>query len=45
MKVAELILDDDQENFCFDKTSVVEHPAIEEDFVALKNQEQRNINS
>lgn len=40
MKVVELILDDDQENFV-EAISVVEHPAIEEDFVALKNQEQK----
>ena len=38
MKIVELVLDDEQENF-IEAISVVEHPAIEEDFVALKNQE------
>lgn len=38
MKVVELILDDEQENF-IEAISVVEHPAIEEDFVALKNEQ------
>ena len=38
MKVVELILDDEQENF-IEAISVVEHPAIEEDFVALKSHE------
>lgn len=40
MKIVELILDDDQDNFV-EAISVVESPAIEEDFVALKSQEFR----
>lgn len=39
MKVIELILDEEQEYAGIDAISVVEHPAIEEDFVALKSQE------
>ena len=39
MKVIELILDEEQEYSGIDAISVVEHPAIEEDFVALKSQE------
>ena len=38
MKVVELILDEEQDNF-IEAISVVEFPAIEEDFVALKSQE------
>lgn len=38
MKVVELVLDEEQENFV-EAISVVEFPAIEEDFVALKSQE------
>lgn len=38
MKVVELILDEEQDNFV-EAISVVEFPAIEEDFVALKSQE------
>ncbi len=42
MKIVELILDDENENFV-EAISVVEHPAIEEDFVALKDQKQFNF--
>jgi len=38
MKIVELILDEEQDNFV-EAISVVEYPAIEEDFVALKTQE------
>jgi hypothetical protein len=38
MRVVELILDEEQDNFV-EAISVVEYPAIEEDFVALKTQE------
>lgn len=38
MRIVELILDDEQDNFV-EAISVVENPAIEEDFVALKSQE------
>lgn len=38
MKIVELILDESQDNFV-EAISVVEHPAIEEDFVALKSQD------
>ena len=37
MKIIELILDEDQEEAGIDAISIVENPAIEEDFVALKN--------
>ena len=40
MKIVELILDEEQDNF-IEAISVVENPAIEEDFVALKNHEIR----
>ena len=39
MKIVELILDEEQELNGIEAISVVENPAIEEDFVALKNQE------
>jgi len=39
MKIVELILDEDQEFNGIEAISVVENPAIEEDFIALKNQE------
>lgn len=39
MRIVELILDEDQELNGIEAISVVESPAIEEDFVALKNQE------
>ena len=39
MKIVELILDEDQEYNGIEAISVVENPAIEEDFIALKNQE------
>lgn len=38
MRVIELILDEEQDNY-IEAISVVEYPAIEEDFVALKSQE------
>jgi hypothetical protein len=37
MKIVELILDEEQDNFV-EAISVVENPAIEEDFVALKTE-------
>ena len=37
MEIIELILDEDQGNFV-EAISLVENPAIEEDFVALKSQ-------
>jgi len=37
MKIIELILDEDQEEAGIDAISIVENPAIEEDFIALKN--------
>ena len=39
MKIVELILDENEELSGVDAISVVENPAIEEDFVALKSQE------
>ena len=39
MKIIELILDEDQEETGIDAISIVESPAIESDFVALKSQE------
>ena len=39
MRIVELILDEDQEISGIGAISIVENPAIEEDFVALKNQE------
>tara|TARA_R110000787_G_scaffold104102_5_gene210858 strand:- start:772 stop:1347 length:576 start_codon:yes stop_codon:yes gene_type:complete len=38
MRIVELVLDEEQDNF-IEAISVVEHPAIESDFVALKSQE------
>ena len=38
MRIVELILDEDQE-IGIEAISVVENPAIEEDFIALKSQE------
>lgn len=38
MKIVELVLDEEQDNF-IEAISVVEYPAIEEDFVALKSQQ------
>ena len=38
MKIIELVLDDDQITG-IEAISVVENPAIEEDFIALKNEE------
>ena len=40
MKIIELILDEEQDNF-IEAISVVENPAIEEDFVALKTEEKQ----
>ena len=37
MEIIELILDENEDNFV-EAISVVEYPAIEEDFVALKSQ-------
>ena len=39
MKIIELILDEEQDDTGVDAISIVESPAIESDFVALKNQE------
>jgi hypothetical protein len=39
MRIVELILDEDQEYNGIEAISVVENPAIEEDFIALKSQE------
>lgn len=39
MRIVELILDEDQEISGIEAISIVENPAIEEDFVALKSQE------
>ena len=39
MKIIELILDEEQDDVGVDAISIVESPAIESDFVALKNQE------
>ena len=39
MRIIELVLDEEQEESGVDAISIVESPAIEEDFVALKNQE------
>ena len=39
MKIIELILDEDQDDIGVEAISIVESPAIESDFVALKNQE------
>jgi len=39
MKIIELILDEEQDDIGVDAISIVESPAIESDFVALKNQE------
>jgi len=39
MKIVELILDEEQELAGIEAISVVESPAIEEDFVALKAEE------
>lgn len=39
MNIIELVINDDEELAGVDAISVVEQPAIEEDFVALKNQE------
>lgn len=41
MKIVELVLDEDQEVTGVEAISIVENPAIEEDFIALKDQEIR----
>ena len=40
MEIIELIIDENEELFGIEAISVVENPAIEEDFIALKNQDQ-----
>ena len=40
MEIIELIIDENEELSGIEAISVVESPAIEEDFIALKNQEQ-----
>ena len=40
MKIVELILDEEQDNF-IEAISVVENPALEEDFVALKKKKKK----
>ena len=37
-KIIELVLDEEQDDIGVDAISIVESPAIESDFVALKNQ-------
>ena len=39
MKIVELILDENQEESGIEAISIVESPAIEEDFIALKSNE------
>jgi len=39
MKIVELVLDEDQEEMGIEAISIVESPAIEEDFIALKSDE------
>ena len=41
MKIIELILDEENEDNGITAISVVENPAIEESFIALKNQDVR----
>ena len=38
MKIIELVIDEDQE-MAVEAISIVEKPAIEEDFIALKNEQ------
>ena len=40
MDIIELIIDENEELSGIDAVSVVENPAIEEDFIALKKQDQ-----
>jgi hypothetical protein len=40
MKIVELILDEEQDNF-IEAISVVENPAIEKDFIALKDEQKK----
>ena len=40
MEIIELIIDENEELSGIEAISVVESPAIEEDFIALKNQDQ-----
>jgi len=44
MRIVELILDESEELAGIEAISIVENPAIEEDFVALKNQEYKFAN-
>ena len=39
MKIIELVLDEEQEESGIEAISIVENPAIESDFVALKTEE------
>ena len=41
MRIIELILDEEQDESGVEAISIVESPAIESDFVALKNQENK----
>jgi hypothetical protein len=45
MDIIELFIDDEDEVSGIDAISVVENPAIEEDFIALKNQEFQSCRS
>ena len=39
MEIIELLLDEEEETSGIEAVSIVENPAIESDFIALKNQE------
>ena len=41
MKFIELVIDESQEFFAIDAISIVSDPAIESEFIALKNQKQK----
>ena len=41
MRIVELVLDEDQENTGIEAISIVDNPAIEADFIALKAEEVR----
>ena len=43
MRIIELIIDEEQENG-IDAISIVEHPAIEENFIALNQNKKYNYN-
>ena len=46
MRIVELILDEEQEDAGIEAISIVESPAIESDFVALKSEEiKQNYNA